>query len=191
MKKGLIITIALLLIVVGAYFVSGTYARYTEQVKREATATVAKWDFTTDNPTDFSIDLTETYDASTLVDGKIAPGTKGKFDIVLKNAKTETAVDVNVAIAKENVPTNLKFYTDNTFATEFTAAELNAVLKAKDATGLTKTIYWKWDYNNTADATKDGQDTTDGKAAKTMKVTLTITGTQKAPGATAVASAWN
>lgn len=192
MKKGFLMTFALLLVAVGAYFVSGTYARYTEKVTREGSATVAKWDFATDNAdSTLTIKLDETYDASTLVSGKIAPGTSGSFDVVLVNPTTETAVDVNVKITKENVPQNLKFYSDSSYTTELTETELNATLKANDSTGLKKTIYWQWPYNTDANTTVDTQDTADGKAAKTMSISLDITGTQKVPGTTAVASQWN
>lgn len=191
MKKGFMMTFALLLVAVGAYYVSGTYARYTEQVTSVGTATIAKWGFTDDNPATFEIKLDETnLDATTLVNERIAPGTTGTFDIAINNATTETAVDVNITIAKENVPTNLKFYTDNTYTTEFSDTGLNATLAAKDAVGLTKTVYWKWVYNETPEATRDENDTTDGKAAGDMTVTLTIVGTQAKPSTTAYTYGW-
>jgi len=194
MKKGFAMTLALLLVAVGACFVSMTYARYTENISREGTASVAKWAFTEDNPAgNLTIKLDETYDATSLVSGKIAPGTSGSFDIELSNATTETAIDVTVAMEKQNIPTNLKFYTDEGCTEELTTDELTAVIAAKGSLDK-KTIYWKWAYNTTADETIDGQDTANGKASeenRTMSVKLTITGTQQAPSTTAVTSAWN
>ena len=89
----LILGIAILASAVG-----GTYAKYTEKVEKEAKATVAKWAFADDNTTqsNYKFAVSETYDASTLVNGKISPGTKGNFEIKLVNENTDTAVGFEI-----------------------------------------------------------------------------------------------
>ncbi len=190
MKKGFLIILALILVVIGAYFVSETYARYTESILNSGSATVAKWAFGADNSdTTLKINLNEGYHASTLAENKIAPGTSGSFVIALSNENTEVAVDVTVAITKENAPHNLKFYTDAACNNEL-GDTLTAVIAAGEKLE-DKTIYWKWDYNNTADTAIDEKDTENGKEALTMTVGLAITGTQKTSSATEITTGWN
>lgn len=188
-SKSMLIVILLLLVAIATVYVGGTYAKYTETVSGNGTATVAKWDFTTDNTiSTLNINFSQTYDPTTLVAQKIAPGTSGSFAISLKNTNTETGVDFTLALGSiQNVPTNLKFYKDDTYATEITpgTGTITGQLKAKDATGINVPVYWKWEYQTTDG---DDEDTTDGKAAKELTIPVTITGTQVAPSATAITS---
>ncbi len=178
-KKSILVVILLLLVAIATAYVGGTYAKYTESVSGNGTATVAKWDFTTDNAiSNLTINFTDTYAASTLVAGKIAPGTSGSFAISVKNTNTETGVDFTLSLSSvQNVPTNLKFYKDSTFTTEITpgSGTITGQLAAKDSTGLSVPIYWKWNYETTGG---DTADTTDGKAAESLTIPITITGTQ-------------
>ena len=188
----LILGIAILASAVG-----GTYAKYTEKVEKEAKATVAKWAFADDNTTqsNYKFAVSETYDASTLVNGKIAPGTKGTFEINLVNTNTDTAVGFEILFANmANKPTNFHLYRTEDGSTKGAEVLLDGTgkvtgkLAAKDATGLTAKFIWEWAYETAEIAANDVVDTTDGKAAHELTMGVTITGTQIAPGA-AVTSA--
>lgn len=188
-SKSMLIVILLLLVAIATAYVGNTYAKYTESVSGNGTATVAKWDFTTDNTiSTLDIDFTDDYDSSTLVEGKIAPGTSGSFAISVKNTHTETGVNFTLALGTAtNVPTNLKFYKDSTFTTEITpgSGTITGQLAALDSTGLDVSIYWKWNYETT---NGDTADTTNGKAATELTIPITITGTQVPPSTTAITS---
>ena len=178
-KRSILVLILLLLVAIATTYVGGTYAKYTESVSGNGTATVAKWDFTTDNAiTNLTINFTDTYAASTLVAGRIAPGTSGSFAINLKNTNTETGVDFTLTLGTvTNIPTNLKFYKDNTYQTQITpgSGTITGQLAAKDGTGISVPIYWKWEYETT---NGDANDTEDGQAATELTIPITITGTQ-------------
>jgi len=188
-RRSSLVIILLMLVAIATSYVGSTYAKYTETVSGDGTATVAKWDFTTDNAiSTLDIDFTDDYDPSTLVEGKIAPGTSGSFAISVKNTHTETGVNFTLALGTAtNVPTNLKFYKDSTFTTEITpgTGTITGQLAALDSTGLDVSIYWKWNYETT---NGDTADTTNGKAATELTIPITITGTQVPPSSTAITS---
>ena len=186
----------LMMIAVTLTLVSSTYARYTATISRNGTATVAKWAFTADNSgsTTMNVSFADTYHASTLVAGKIAPGTKGSFDISVSNASSEVGVEYTVTLGTiANAPTNIKFYSDATYATPLTTSTpITGKIKANDSTAKIVKIYWAWPYQTgavtpaTGVAAGDTADTADGVAAKTLTVPVTITGVQTQPSATAI-----
>lgn len=187
-RNAILLLVLLLLVAISASYIASTYAKYTSEIKdNNGTATVAKWAFDTDNAAQtLTINLDGTYDPSTLVGGKIAPGTQGSFEIALVNTNTETGVNWTLALKSiTDKPTNLKFYKDSSYSTELVPGTdtITGQLKAKDSTGLSVPIYWKWAYETDAIATNDPKDTTDGKAAKTLTIGVDITGVQTEPGA--------
>lgn len=190
-KKSLLVLVLLLLVGLTSGYVASTYAKYTSEIKdNNGEATVAKWAFTTDNTKQtLTINLAETPDASTLVNGKIAPGTSGSFDVALKNTNTETGVDWTIKLNDvSNKPTNLKFYKDAGHTTELTpgTSTITGQLAAKDSTELKVPIYWEWKYETDAIATNDPIDTQDGEAANTLTIGVDITGVQTQPSTTAI-----
>ena len=180
--------VLLLLVGLTAAYVSSTYAKYTSTIDdNNGTVTVAKWAFASDNESkDLTIDFTDSYHASTLADGKIAPGTSGSFNIAVVNTNTETGVDFTLTLKDAtNVPTNLKFYADDTFTTEVALnGTITGQLAAGDSTGLSVPIYWKWAYESGSDSA----DTADGEAAETLSIVMQLTGVQTAPSTTAITS---
>lgn len=189
----LILGIAILASAVG-----GTYAKYTENFEKTASTSVAKWAFADDNTTqsNYKFEVSETYDASTLVNGKIAPGTKGTFEIKLVNTNTETAVGFEILFANmQNKPANFHLYRTEDGSTKGDevlldgTGKVNGKLAAKDATGLTAKFIWEWAFETADTTTNDQLDTTDGKAANDLTMDVTITGTQIAPASSAVTSA--
>ena len=188
-KKSFMMMALLIMFGLSFYFVSGTYAKYTAEVSGNATATVAKWNFATDNAiTSLNINLDQTPDASTLAANKIAPGTSGSFAINLKNTNSEVGANFTLSLGTiSDKPTNLKFYKDSTYTTEITpgSGTITGQLAAGDSTGIPVKIYWRWQYETT---NGDAADTADGMSAKSLTLPVTITGTQVAPSATAITS---
>jgi len=192
-KSSIVLLVLLVAVAVTALFVASTYAKYTAEVTGNGTVTVAKWNFKTDNnnPT-VTVNITPTADASTLVSGKIAPGTEGSFAVTLKNT-SETGADFKVKLGTitGTVPTNLKFYKDADYTTELTAdSAITGQIKANDSTGLEVKVYWKWVYETGAVtngiAAGDADDTAAGETPATLTVPLIITGVQTQPSATAI-----
>ena len=191
-RKSLVVIALLLLVGLTTGRVASTYAKYTAKVEGDGTATVAKWAFDTENPTtsfDVKLDGTKP-DPTTLVANKIAPGTKGYFEVELTNSQSEVGVDFTVEVGSTtNQPTNLKFYKDAAYSTELVPGtdKITGKIAQGDATGVTVKIYWKWVYETgtvtNGIATGDAADTTDGKSASTLTVPITVKGVQTEPGA--------
>lgn len=179
-KKNMIIVLLLLLLAITAGFAAYTYAKYTSSLPdKSGTASVAKWDFVNDNSSTALVPLMNTYNANTLVDGKIAPGTQGQFSIHLTNTHTDVGVNYNVSIGTiTGKPTNLKFYSNSQCTDEIPVTGYSGTLSPNDSTGVDVVIYWKWAYE-----TSDGDevDTTAGAAAANLTIPVQITGTQVQP----------
>ena len=195
-KKSLGILVLLFMIVVAGAYVVNTFAKYSSTVNKTGSVTVASWNFATDNTGDtFTVNIAPTADASTLVSGKIAPGTSGSFVINVKNT-SDVGANVSVALGSVTgtVPTNMKFYSDSAHTTEITPGSFTktGVLAAGNSTGLNVTIYWAWPYETPASSSAgDAADTTAGTTPATLSIPVTITGTQVAPSTTAITSRWN
>ena len=106
---GTIALVVLLLIVTIASLVLATYAwaKYTSKESGNATAPVAKWnvEFT-------EADSTFVGHYSHVVDGKIAPGTTGTFDITVVPNNTEVCFDYTIKID------SIEFYNGETLMTD-------------------------------------------------------------------------
>ena len=162
-----------------------TFAKYRTQLDgSNQTATVAKWAFGDDNTNTFTFSLANTYTESTLVSGKIAPGTQGELTFNVSNKNTEVGTQYTIALSNANAPTNIKFYSDSACTIELQNSKLTGTLAPK-ADSQTVKIYWKWAYETgtvtDGVATGDSDDTADGVAANNMTVTATITGVQVEP----------
>ena len=195
-RNSLLVIVLLLLVGLTFGYVSSTYAKYTSKIEgNEGTVTVAKWAFRTDNPSkSLVINFKDTYDASTLVSGKIAPGTEGSFNIALSNKNSEVGVDWEIALKSiTGKPTNLKFYKDAAHTTELTpgTSKITGQLAAKESTDLEVPIYWAWAYETAEIATNDPIDTQEGESPATLTIGVDITGTQVAPSTTAITSHTN
>ena len=131
-KRNFILVLVLLMLFGGIFVIQDTLAKYYSKANKDQTIQVAKWDFDNENLSkDLTVDLQPTVDASSLVNNKVAPGTKGSFSIKLTNANTEY------------------------------------------------------------ESGSDDKDTAAGKQALTMKVPVTIEGTQAKPSSTPVVSKIN
>lgn len=164
-------------------FVGGTFAKYTSSATGTDSATVAKWDIKVGgtniatNDT-FTFDLFKTIKDSngtadendmSPVDGTIiAPGTRGSFDIVIKNdsqVNATYAIDYTVTNTN-NIP--VKFSVDGTnWFDDINYLDVRSVAINMGATA-TVTVQWMWEFER---IDGDTQDTTLGSAAS---ATLTV-----------------
>ena len=202
-SKKIAVVAFLLLLAVGVYFVTGTYAKYTSSATATATARVAKWSFklggtdiattetftfnlfNTVNETDTT--TAESHVVSSNEDKVIAPGTGGSFDIVLLNSSEVTAkygIDYTVTNTA-NIP--VEFCVDgSTWTTSLTDVVANDSTTALAPNGGTTTITvkWRWAFEgsgstNFTSTQTDITDTTLGTAGTaTLTVSAAITATQ-------------
>ena len=172
-------------------FVGGTFAKYTSSATGTDSATVAKWSFKvgeTDIATTntFAFDLFQTIKDSNGTDAEndmspvdgtiIAPGTRGSFDIVIKN---DSQVNATYAIDYTVTNTNsipVKFSVDGTnWFDDINYLDVRSVAINMGATA-TVTVQWMWEFERTDG---DNQDTNLGSAASaTLEVKAAVTATQ-------------
>jgi hypothetical protein len=177
---GILVTLSLILFI----FLAGyTFAKYYSVVSGNGTASVAKWSFAANgsNSTIENISLVNTANEVSLVDGKIAPGTKGSFNIIINAKGSEVDVDYKVKIVSEkNCPDNMKFYSSSSNKTytslqDLANAELSGTITtAENSKEKTITVYWEWPY----DGIDDTKDYANGIAANTYQFGIQIEGTQ-------------
>lgn len=175
-------------------FVGGTFAKYTSSATGTDNANVAKWDIkvggtniATNDTFTFELfktikDSNGTADETDMspVDGTIiAPGTRGSFDIVIKNdsqVNATYAIDYTVT-NNDNIPVE--------FSTNGTDWKTN--INDLDVSGLainigvteTVTVQWRWRFEADNVTVGDNLDTSLGSAATaTLTVAANVTATQ-------------
>ena len=193
MKKKAVIIIAILVAIVLSFIGGQTYSKYVTEVRGDGTAQIATWDFKVNGQKEEvqTISLGSTYDSSTLVNGKIAPGTEGNFQIKVDATGSEVGIDYKIKFSDETTkPANLKFY--------YQEVEYNSILELGEALSGTinaddenksKTfdIKWKWNYetgsNPTEVASNDKIDTQNAQEITNYEFDVIVSGTQVVPQA--------
>lgn len=188
-KKILIIFILLILILLA--LLGHTYSRYITTINGKGIIEVAKWAFIVngENSSTTNIKLAQTYNPNTLVENRIAPGTKGSFDIVIDTTGSEVGIDYCVKFENENnKPKNMEFsYGDLTVKS---IKELEDVLKGNISADTqdkvkTLTINWQWKYETGSTKeeieTNDAKDTQDAKLLSQFQFDIIVVGTQVEP----------
>ena len=188
MKKNLPLRIASVLLVavlMTSSAVSGTFAKYASEATGTATVEIAKWSFKvggTDIATSAQktvtfglFDTLKNTGATNVTKGKIAPGTKGSFQLTLVNASEVTATYKITLQQTGNTAVPIKFSTlDTTDASKWKSAS-EFSYSENIAIGETKypTIYWKWDIDT--NGSNHTQDTAIGTGSnRTLSVTASI-----------------
>lgn len=193
-RRSLSLLIIFMLVGVISVLVVGTYAKYTGTVNKNGSATVAKWAFSSDNTSgNLTINLTETPDTTTLVDGAIAPGTSGTFDIVVANTNSEVGINYDIIFGSmTNVPTNLVFKIGGSVV-DVTTKKITGTLPVGQSETIS--INWEWPYETPANSSAgDAADIANGTASdanRTMTFTATINGTQTTPSTTALTKTYS
>lgn len=193
MKKKAVIISTILVAIILSFIGGQTYSKYVTEVRGDGTAQIATWDFKVNGQKEEvqTISLGSTYDSSTLVNGKIAPGTEGNFQIIVDATGSDVGIDYKIKFSDETTkPTNLKFY--------YQEVEYNSILELGDALSGTinaddenkaKTfdIKWKWNYetgsNPTEIASNDKIDTQNAQEITNYEFDVIVSGTQVVPQA--------
>lgn len=117
----------LLAIAIGIFGVR-TYSKYVTSISKTSSVQVATWNFNTDNQSNnLTFSLEDTYDANTIVENKIAPGTAGTFTINVSNTTSEVGVKYLIKFPKASsnasgaLPEPIELYVDDT---EYSGYEL-------------------------------------------------------------------
>lgn len=171
-------------------FINTTFSKYTNKVVGDGEIQIAKWNFKVNEQTEqfANIKLAETYNNNTLTNGKIAPGAKGSFDLVIDSSTSEVGVDYKVDFKNEtNKPTNLIYkFKDNTVENiEELEQYLTGTINANDTNKVrTLTIEWEWPYGDSTEGviTEDDKiDTNEGLEALDYTFDVEVTGVQVVP----------
>ena len=161
------------------------------EVTGSATAAVAAWSFkANEGETTFTnIDLSapgkrNAYNETDVMAGVIAPGTSGKFDIVIDGSGSEVGIDYVVTIASADgttLPDNLKFKIDNTDYT-LASEKTGTIDYATGADSMKKTITvnWEWEFEG-SNAVSSNDNT---YADNDWLLNIAITGKQTTPETT-------
>lgn len=188
------LVIALILLI---FLVGYTFAKYYSEIKGGGSGSIAKWSFVanTNKDTIQTISLVDSSNNESLVNGKIAPGTSGSFDIIIDATGSEVGVNYEVNVSEEsNLPKNLKYKAiidgeeteEYDSLTELAEEKFDGTLDTLNGEySKTITVEWNWPYE-TLDATGkpaigDSMDLADGtKTNLEYAFVLQIIGTQAA-----------
>ena len=121
-----------------------------------------------------TVNLTDTVDNKTLVYEKIAPGTSGRFNILLNSNQN---MNYKIVFESENEkPTNLQFYTLEDNKKYTTLEELGENLTGTISKNEQKNIpvYWEWIYE--ANQEQNKQDTLEAKRIREYHFLIYVQG---------------
>ncbi len=183
--------LAILAVIILAFVGGQAYAKYFTKVKGTGMAEIATWSFKVNGEKEQvqSINLASTVNDETLVDNKIAPGTKGNFNIVIDATDSDVGINYNINFSDEaNKPINLKFiYNDEEYQSiEELGNNLSGIINANDE-NKTKTfnIGWEWKYETGSDENSISQndviDTENGTTLSNYTFNVVVSGTQVEP----------
>lgn len=164
---------AMVLTLVTASLVGGTFAKYTSTVSGTASATVAQWkvdltDGTSTLKKETPIPLKNENTKAGMAEGVVGPESFGTFKIVVDGTGTQVDYNYKIVFDTTNITAPIKFYegTDNqgTLITPDGIKNATAI-KADDANKKKEiNIYWEWDTDSTPDADTDLGKKADGTA---------------------------
>ena len=192
-RKKVIIVSSILIIMLLAFIGGQAYAKYISQVRGNGIAEIATWSFKVNGQKEQvqEIKLVSTYNSETLVNNKIAPGTRGSFNIIVDATGSEVGIKYNIKFAEEsNKPQNLKFvYGGKEYdSIKQLGDELSGTIVANEE-DKTRTInvQWKWNYETGSSAEQinanDIIDTNDAISIANYTFQVIVTGTQVEPQA--------
>ena len=189
-KKKIIISIAILVGILLSFIGGQVYSKYVARVKGEGIAQVATWQFNVNGQEEQvqTIKLQSTSNNQTLVNNKIAPGTSGKFDIIIDATGSDVGINYQVDFRNEqNKPTNLKFSyngTEYNSITQLTQVLSGTINSNEEEKRKTFSIEWNWKYetgNTPEEITENDKiDTKDAENISNYEFDIIVSGTQVA-----------
>lgn len=190
-KKKIILIIAVLSCIIVSFIGGQSYSKYVSEVRGDGMAEVATWSFKVNGQKEEvqTIQLASTCNNETLINNKIAPGTRGSFNILVDGTGSEVGIDYNIQFTNETTkPSNLKFtYNDKQYnsITEL-EKDLSGTINANEENKTrTLKINWEWPYetgsNENEIANNDKIDTQNAQNIATYSFNVIVSGTQVAP----------
>lgn len=184
-KKRIRIAFGILLIVL-VQAIGITYGRYISSEKGSGQAEIAKWAFeiVKDGQETKNINLTNTVDKDTLVDGKIAPGTSGSIIIAVDGTGSEVDLDYTINFQNEkNKPSNMTFISLGKEYKSLSEIKLSGNIKHDDINKVREVaVIWKWGYEtgstNEEKSANNKIDTEEASAITQYTFDVVATGTQ-------------
>jgi hypothetical protein len=155
-----------------------TNSKYISAANSETTLKIATWDFKLNGTNDSSIDiaLSDTISADNKYSTtSVIPGTTGMIPINIDCTNSKVALDYTVTLNAVAIPENLKFYTDETYTTEY--LPINSFVGLNDTKIKNHNVYWKWEFTSDEESS-NWED-------KELVVTITVTASQRIAGDTA------
>lgn len=145
MKKRTIIIVAILASIFAISLT--TYSMYRKNASSSTEVTTAEFTY--------SISAVELSLEDTITNSKpLAPGAEGQIVLNVNLTGTEVSMAYTIDISRQDIPTNLKFYSDSNRTTEIT--QITGTYALGGTAQQSKTIYWKWVYAD--DATSNAND---------------------------------
>lgn len=190
-KKKVLIIMSIVLVILMSFIGGRAYSKYVARVRGQGIAEIATWNFKVNGQEEQvqTIKLQSIYNNEKIINNKIAPGTKGKFDIVVDATGSNVAIDYNIDFTNEtNKPTNLKFIYKNIKYNSIT--ELKKVMSGRiNANDEEKKkifqIEWIWEYETGTTkqeiSINDKIDTQNSKDFSNYTFDVIVSGTQVDP----------
>ncbi len=174
-KKKVLSTVIIITLIIVSFCSGNTFAKYLNEYKTSGSLDVAKWSVTEEfivngqSSTSKNISLATNYNPSTLVNGKIAPGTEGTFGVKIDATGTETGINYEVKFKdiSGTKPDNLVYsYKEKNYSTlsELSEALSGNISADNDNKIVNLEITWFWPYqtlNLSNLKMDDAQDTLD------------------------------
>lgn len=191
LNKKIIIILCIFIIVILIFVGGVVLAKHQTQETGKGVAEVAKWVFNIDanSSTVKTVKLANSYDESTLTNGKIAPGTTGSFDILIDGTGSDVGVEYKVSFANEtSKPFNLNFIYENVKYNSLKDLEKKLVgtIDANDENKKrTLKINWEWQYEIGSSKKQidknNKKDTQDSQKISVYTFDVVVTGVQATP----------
>ena len=201
-RLNILIVLSLLIIILASTIGLYAWSKYTSSSSGDATAQVAKWNFklkgnSTAEAENTNFAVTRTDSNTSVETGKLAPGTNGKFEMVVDTTGTEVSLVYDIVLTLTNCPQNLLFYKDAGYQNELPKVSDNGVdkLYIKEYVPVSEDsvkngqhneiLYWRWKYETGTRSwekdNNDEQDTNDKGKTMTMKIVATGTEVMQEP----------
>ncbi|RGY98591.1 hypothetical protein [Clostridium sp. AM58-1XD] len=180
MKKSIFAKVgaaAVVLTLVTASLVGGTFAKYVTSTTGTAKATVAEWKVAFNDKDGTSLkDVTMNLQGSADKADRILPGDKGQIDIKIYGQDAEVGYTYTIKVTKADGGTldGMKFYSDAARTTEIPADGLTADVEySATGTDMNKDVSLFWELPAGADS-----DAEVAMAGKTADYTISMVATQ-------------
>lgn len=190
-KKKVLLVLCILVAIILSFLGGKAFSKYLAEVKGTGSAEIANWVFKVNGKenTVENVNLLSTYNNETLIDNRVAPGTKGSFNIIVDATGSEVGVDYLIQFLNETEkPQNLIFsYQDKKYTTiQDLEKDLSGTINANDENKTrTITINWEWQYETGDNEEEINQndivDTNDAKKLENYTFDINVKGIQVMP----------